>query len=565
MSKRILVVGGVAGGASVATRIRRLDEMAEIIIFEKGPHVSFSNCSLPFHLSGIVESSDELVLMDPAQFKSQYNIDARVNSEVVSIDRENKSIEIRETLSGKTYCEKYDILVLSPGANAIMPKSIAGIDKEHVFSVRNVPDIHRIKTYIDDNNIEDIAVVGAGFIGLEVAENLKLAGKNVSIVEAASQVMTVMDYDMAQTLHREIYNHRVDLILEDSLTEIADTHLILKSGRKVEAAAVIVAIGVTPEVSLAREANLEIGELGAIKVNHHYQTSDRSIYAVGDAIETSHLITGKQTRLTLAGPAQRQARAVANHLYGRTYKNTGVIGSSVVQCFGLNAASTGLNETQCKRNGIDYRVAYVIPGDKVGLMPNANPLHFKLIFAYPSGRILGAQAIGRGAADKRIDVIAAMITMNADIEDLAELELAYSPMYGTAKDVVNHAALVALNLLNGEYNQIEVSQVRELVESGAFIIDAREPDEYQAGHLINAINIPLSQFRDRLNEIPKDRPVYIHCRSSQRSYNMVRALQNLGYENVVNISGSYLGICEYEFFNDKTQNREAIVTEYNFE
>ena len=565
MSKRILVVGGVAGGASVATRIRRLDEMAEIIIFEKGPHVSFSNCSLPFHLSGIVESSDELVLMDPAQFKSQYNIDARVNSEVVSIDRENKSIEIRETLSGKTYCEKYDILVLSPGANAIMPKSIAGIDKEHVFSVRNVPDIHRIKTYIDDNNIEDIAVVGAGFIGLEVAENLKLAGKNVSIVEAASQVMTVMDYDMAQILHREIYNHRINLILEDSLTEITDTHLILKSGRKVEAAAVIVAIGVTPEVSLAREANLEIGELGAIKVNHHYQTSDRSIYAVGDAIETSHLITGKQTRLTLAGPAQRQARAVANHLYGRTYKNTGVIGSSVVQCFGLNAASTGLNETQCKRNGIDYRVAYVIPGDKVGLMPNANPLHFKLIFAYPSGRILGAQAIGRGAADKRIDVIAAMITMNADIEDLAELELAYSPMYGTAKDVVNHAALVALNLLNGEYNQIEVSQVRELVESGAFIIDAREPDEYQAGHLINAINIPLSQFRDRLNEIPKDRPVYIHCRSSQRSYNMVRALQNLGYENVVNISGSYLGICEYEFFNDKTQNREAIVTEYNFE
>lgn len=565
MSKRILVVGGVAGGASVATRIRRLDEMAEITIFEKGPHVSFSNCSLPFHLSGIVESSDELVLMDPAQFKSQYNIDARINSEVVSIDRENKSIEIRETLSGKTYCEKYDILVLSPGANAIMPKSIVGIDKEHVFSVRNVPDIHRIKTYIDDNNIEDIAVVGAGFIGLEVAENLKLAGKNVSIVEAASQVMTVMDYDIAQILHREIYNHRINLILEDSLTEITDTHLILKSGRKVEAAAVIVAIGVTPEVSLAREANLEIGELGAIKVNHHYQTSDPSIYAVGDAIETSHLITGKQTRLTLAGPAQRQARAVANHLYGRTYKNTGVIGSSVVQCFGLNAASTGLNETQCKRNGIDYRVAYVIPGDKVGLMPNANPLHFKLIFAYPSGRILGAQAIGRGAADKRIDVIAAMITMNADIEDLAELELAYSPMYGTAKDVVNHAALVALNLLNGEYNQIEVSQVRELVESGAFIIDAREPDEYQAGHLRNAINIPLSQFRDRLNEIPKDRPVYIHCRSSQRSYNMVRALQNLGYENVVNISGSYLGICEYEFFNDKTQNREAIVTEYNFE
>lgn len=565
MSKKILVVGGVAGGASVATRVRRLDESAHIIMYEKGPHVSFSNCSLPFHLSGIVETSEELVLMDPEQFKNQYNIEAKVNAEVVTINRNEKTVEVKNLLSGNIHKETYDVLVLSPGANAIMPKSITGIDKEHVFSVRNVPDIEKIKTYVDKNEIENITVVGAGFIGLEVAENLRLAGKNVTIVEAAPQVMTILDYDMAQTLHREIYNQGVDLILGDSVTEITKNHVILNSGKKVEAGAVIVAIGVVPEVALAREAGIELGETGAIKVNHHYQTNDPNVYAVGDAIETTHMITKKTTRLTLAGPAQRQARAVADHIYGRTHRNRGVIGSSVVQCFDINAASTGLSSIQCERNGIDYRIAYVIPGDKVGLMPDANPLQFKLIFAYPSGQILGAQAVGKGNVDKRIDVIAAMISMNANIEDLAELELAYSPMYGTAKDVVNHAALVAMNLINGEFEQVEVSKVRELVENGAFIIDAREPDEYEAGHLIHSVNIPLSQFRDRLGEIPKDRLVYVHCRSAQRSYNMVRALKNLGYDNVINISGSYLGICEYEYFNDKTQNRNPIVTEYNFE
>lgn len=565
MSKKVLVVGGVAGGASVATRVRRLDEFAEVVMFEKGPHVSFSNCSLPFHLSTIVETAEELVLMDPNEFKNQYNIDARVNSEIISIDRQAKTVQVKNVISGETYTESYDSLVLSPGANAIMPKSIVGIDKGHVFSVRNVPDIEKIKAYIDNNKIDKITVVGAGFIGLEVAENLKLAGKDVTIVEAAPQVMTIFDYDIAQTLHREIYNQGVNLILNDSVMEITDSHVVLKSGKEVEAGIVIVAIGVFPEVSLAREAGIELGESGAIKVNHHYQTNDPSIYAVGDAIETTHMITRKTTRLTLAGPAQRQARAVADHIYGRKYRNRGVIGSSVVQCFDINAASTGLSSLQCERNGIDYRIAYVLPGDKVSLMPNANPLQFKLIFAYPSGQILGAQAVGRGNADKRIDVIAAMITMNANIEDLAELELAYSPMYGTAKDVVNHAALVATNLINGDYRQVEVSKVRGLVESNAFIIDAREPDEYAEGHLINSVNIPLSQFRDRLDEIPKDQEVYVHCRSAQRSYNMVRALKNLGYTNITNISGSYLGICEFEFFNDKVLDRKPIVTEYNFD
>lgn len=564
MKKKVLVVGGVAGGASFAARVRRLDEHAEVIMFERGPNVSFSNCALPFHLSGIVEDADDLVLMTPEVFLKQYNIIARVNQEVVSIDRKNKTVEIINHLTKESYQESYDVLMLSPGASPVMPKSIEGIEKPHVFSIRNVVDIKKVQGYIEKKNVSKVTVVGGGFIGIEAVENLKLAGKDVTLVEAADQVMIPFDYDMAQVLHKELMDQGVNCILSDSVVSIDDTKVTLKSGTVIESEVVIMAIGVRPETELAIKAELELGKTGGIKVNHNYQTNDPSIYAVGDAIEVSHLITHDVTRLTLAGPAQRQARAAADHVYGKTYINKGVIGSSVVQCFEMNAACTGLNEKTCIAKDIDYRVSYVIPGDKVGLMPNVHPMHFKLIFQYPTGQILGAQAIGLGNVDKRIDVIAAMISMHANLTDLAELELSYSPMFGTAKDVVNHAALVGLNLLNHEFEQVRVSEVRELVENNAFIIDAREVDEFAAGHLINATNIPLSEFRSRLNEIPKDQPVYIHCRSAQRSYNMVRALQQHGFDNVKNISGSYLGICTYEYFNDQVLNRKKIVTEYNF-
>jgi rhodanese-related sulfurtransferase len=324
------------------------------------------------------------------------------------------------------------------------------------------------------------------------------------------------------------------------------------------------AIGVKPETSLAKEAGLEIGETGGIKVDHNYLTSDKDIYAVGDAIEVYNKLTHKPSKLALAGPAQRQARAVADHIYNIPHNNKGVIGSSVVKIFDLGAACTGLNEKTAKRAGISYDFVYIIPTDKVGLMPDSNVMHFKLIYEYPTGKILGAQAIGKGNVDKRIDVIAAMIEMGGTLEDLKELELCYSPMFGTAKDVVNHAALVGLNLLYGRFKQVPVSKVRELVESNAFIVDVREKNEYEEGHLKNAINIPLSEIRERLDEIPKDKPVYLHCRSSQRSYNAVMALQNLGYKNVINISGSYLGICCYEYYEDQVTGREKIVTKYNF-
>ena len=326
----------------------------------------------------------------------------------------------------------------------------------------------------------------------------------------------------------------------------------------------VLAIGVTPETALAKACGLDIGVTGGIRVNHHYQTSDPNIYAVGDAIEVYNRQTRRPARLALAGPAQRQARAAGDHICGMNHNNRGVIGSCAVRVFGLNAAATGLNEKTAQAAGIPYDFAYIIPSDRPGLMPAARPMHFKLLYEVPTGRILGAQAIGEGAVDKRIDVIAAMITMGGDLEDLKELELCYSPMFGTAKDVVNHAALVALNLLYGKVRQVPVSAVRSLVEEGAVLIDVREPAEYAAGHLKTAVNLPLSQLRERMGEIPADRPVYLHCRSSQRSYNALMALQNSGFNNIWNISGSFLGICLYEYYNDITQGREAIVTAYNF-
>ena len=564
MSQRILIVGGVAGGASVAARARRIDEASEIIMFERGPHVSFSNCALPYHLSGIVADSDSLVLMSPEQFKAQYNIIAQTNSEVVSINREAKTIQVKNVITGEIVDEAYDKLVLSPGAKPIKPQSIQGVNSDHVFTVRNVVDIKNVQSYIDAHDVKTVSVIGGGFIGVEVAENLQMAGKKVHLIEAIDQIMSPFDADMAQILHKEMMDHGINLVLSDGIKAITETQVELASGKILESDMVVMAIGVMPETSLAVASGIELGETGSIAVDHNYLTNDKNIYAVGDAIEVHHKLTNKKTRLALAGPAQRQARAAADHMFGIPHQNKGVIGSSVVQVFDLAAASTGLNEKMAQKEEFNYDVVYIIPGDMVGLMPEANPMHFKLVFEVPTGRILGAQAIGKGNVDKRIDVIATMITMNGTLEDLKELELCYAPPFGTAKDVVNFAALVGLNLLHKNHSQVRVSEVRGLVESGAFIVDVREPHEYEKGSLTSSVNIPLSQIRERMNEIPHDVPVYLHCRSGQRSYNAVMALQNSGYNNVVNISGSFLGICLHEYFKDQVSGRDKIVTEYNF-
>ena len=567
MKRRIIIVGGVAGGASAAARIRRLDSDAQIVMFERGEHVSFSNCCLPYHLSGTVENSDSLVLMTPKRFWKQYGIEVRVQSEVTAVHPGKKQVTVRNLETGESYTETYDKLILAPGANPIMPRSIAGIDREHVFSIRNVTDIKALKHYIDTRNVKKAAVIGGGFIGVETAENLKMAGLTVALVEGTEQIMLPFDYDMVQILHKEMLDSGVEMHLSSMLTEIREHSILIQCGdeiKEIEADAVVMAIGVSPETTLAREAGLAIGETGGILVNKNFQTSDPDIYAVGDAAESFNRLLGRPGRLALAGPAQRQARGAADHIYGSSGANRGFIGSSCIRIFGLNAACTGLNEKNAKSAGISCDIAYVLAADKVGLMPGSSYMNFKLVFEVPTGRILGAQAIGKGNTDKRIDVIAAMITMGGTLADLKDLELCYSPVFGTARDVVNQAALVGQNLLDCRYRQVPVSEVRGLVESGAFIVDVREEQEFQAGHLKNAHNIPLGQLRQRMQEIPRDIPVYVHCRTGQRSYNAVCCLQGHGYRNLWNISGSFLGVSLYEYFNDRTEGREPVVTEYNF-
>lgn len=565
--KKIVVVGGVAGGASAAARIRRMDEQAEIVMFERGEHVSFSNCSLPYYLSGSVKSSDALVMMTPKDFKDRHNIDVRVASEVVDILRDEKCVVVKDLKAGAEYKETYDKLILAPGANAVVPKSIKGVNKQHVFTVRNVTDVCRLKDYVDQVGAKNIVVAGGGFVGIEIAENYIEAGLNVSVVEGSNQIMAPFDYDMAQILHKEMMDKGIHLHLSSMVTEITDSSVkAVKNGAEVEipAEAVVLSIGVAQETTLAAKAGLDIGESRGICVNHNYQTNDPDIYAVGDAVETYDHLGHRYGSFAQAGPAQRQARAAADHICGMHHNNNGYIATSCLRVFDQNAACTGMNEKAAKHANIPYDVAYVLPADKVSIMPNSHYMAFKLLFEVPTGRILGAQAIGKGNVTRRIDAIATLLSMGGTLEDLKELELCYSPVYGTAKDVVNMAALVGLNLLYGRIKQVRVDQVRALVESGAYIIDVREPAEFAAGHLKNAVNIPLSEFRSRINEVPRDIPVYLHCRTSQRSYYALCELLGNGYKNARNISGSFLGVCLYEYFVDQSEGREPIVTAYNF-
>lgn len=565
MKKRILIVGGVAGGASAAARLRRLSEEDEIIMFEKGPHVSFSNCSLPYHLSGVIDEADKLVLMSAEKFKVQYNIEARVYSEVLSIDRKNKEVEVKDYIKNEIYKEKYDKLILSPGAKPIVPR-IEGIDKVNVFTIRNVVDINKLNKFVKSLDTKDVTVIGGGFIGVEAAENLREGGYNVTLVEGSEQILKPFDYDMVQILHKEIYDNKVNLIVNDKVKTFDTNRVILESGKEINTKAVVLAIGVAPETRLAKDAGLEIGKTGAIKVDRNYRTSDKDIYAIGDAIEVYNALTHDYTKLSLAGPALKQARAVADHINGRKVLNKGYIGSSAIKVFSLNAASTGLNESAIKalNMNINHDIVRLITNDKVGIMPGAAPMHFKLLYEVETGKVLGAQAIGKGDAPKRIDVIATLIKMGGTIEDLQDLELSYAPPYSTAKDVVNYAGYIAGNISNGDFKQINVDKVRELVENKAFIVDIRERREYENGHIKGTVNIPLSELRERYKEIPKDKPVYLHCRTGQRSYNAAVALKNLGFDNVTNITGSFLGLSYYEYFNDKVLNREPIVTKYNF-
>ncbi|MER0123409.1 FAD-dependent oxidoreductase [Streptococcus sp. ZJ93] len=564
MTKKYIVVGGVAGGASVAARLRRIDEQVPIQIYDKGDDVSFSNCCLPNYFSGEVTDIEDLIFYNPASLKQTYNLDVKVRHEVVKILSDEHKVLVKNLETGEEFEDNYDALILSPGAKAILPRSIKGIDSAHVFSLKNVSDVRAIDQHLTVADAAEVVVVGGGFIGVEVAECLKKAGKTVHLVEASSQIMTPFDEDMVQMLHKELLDNDVNLILEDAVEEITADSVRLSSGKSLPAQAVIMAIGVTPDVGFAVASGIQLGETGAIAVDATYQTNLPDVYAIGDAIEVTNRQTGKKMRLPLAGPAQKQARNLADALSGQAQPNRGVIGSSCIRVFGLNAAATGLNEKSCQAQGIDYRVALVIPNDRVGLMPDASPMHFKLVYENPTGKVLGAQAISKGNPVKNINVIATVISMGGYLEDLKDLELCYAPAFSTAKDVVNFAGIVGLNYLHGVYEQVPVTSVRSLVDNGEFILDVRGKAAFDAAHVKGAVNIPLDEIRERLDEIPKDRAVYIHCRTSWNSYYAICALKGYGYDNIINIQGSFLMLSYYEYFKDQTTGREPIVTGYNF-
>lgn len=565
MGKKIVIVGGVAGGASVAARARRLDETAQITMYEKGPDVGFSNCSLPYYLSRTVRQARQLIMMTPLQFKRQYNIDAVVNHEVVAVDAAHQTVQVKNTQTGALTTDTYDELFLAPGTHANRPQDIQGIDGEQVFGLRNVADVVALDTYLTDHQVTHVAVIGGGFIGLETAENLTHAGYRVTVIQRGTQVLPTLDEDLVQLVHKHLRDHHVTVLLNQRVTAVSKSGVALDDGSTVPATAVVVAAGGAPNVTLAQRAGVTLGATGGIQVDHQYRTNLPHISAVGDAIEVPDALTRQAVRLGLAWPAQMEARRAVDHVYGRPVRQQGVYRAQCLPVFDLNIATVGHTERACRQLGWPVQSALVIPSDKVGLMSDAHPIYLKVLFHAQTGELLGAQAIGKSDVDKAIDIIATTMQLHGTIEDLGDLELCYQPKFSTTKNVVNFAGLVGTNLLNGEYRQVGVDRVRDLVASGADIIDVREPGEFNRGHVTTARNIPMSQFREHLADISHDHPVYLHCATGKRSYNVTRALGNLGYTNVVNIAGSFNALCEYEYFRDVTTDREPIVTAYAFD
>ena len=538
---KIVIVGGVAGGASAATRLRRLDENAQIVLFERGEHISYANCGLPYYIGGTIKEREALLVQTPRAMKDKFNIDVRVQSEVTAIDRKNKTVSVTDLRTGKRYDESYDKLILSPGAAPVRPP-IPGIEQEGIFTLRTVPDTDAIKEAVDKGKPSEALVVGGGFIGLEMAENLHSRGIKVTIVEAADQVMAPIDYEMACIVHRHILSKGLKLYLKDGVKafrkEGKRVKVELQSGKLLAADMVILAIGVRPDVSLAKDAGLEIGERRGIKVNSYLQTSDPDIYAVGDAIEVKDFVNGSDTVIPLAGPANKQGRIAANNIYGAGEQYHGTQGTSVVKVFDLTVAATGNSEKTLKRMGMDYRKSYTESDSHAGYYPGASPLNIKLLFA-PDGKVLGAQVVGYEGVDKRIDVLASAIRFGRTVYDLEELELAYAPPYSSAKDPVNMAGYVAANCLKGDMEIIHWDQVDQLDRDKVFILDVRPPEETSTGSIEGAVNIPLNDLRARIDEVPRDKEIVVYCKVGLRAYIAYRMLVQKGFRNVKNLSGGY--------------------------
>ncbi len=560
---KYLIIGGVAGGATTAARLRRMDESAEIIMFERGEHISYANCGLPYYVGDVITERENLLLQTPESFNKRLNVDVRIHNEVVRIDRENKLVEINDLLNKTSYTESYDKLIVSPGAEPIKPP-IPGIQDNAIFTVRNVKDTDKIKTFVNENKPKKAVVVGGGFIGLEMAENLHHLGMMVTIIEMAEQVMTPLDYEMAAVVHQHLKTKNVEFYLKDGVSEFKrdEDHLnvLLQSGRKVEADMVILSIGVRPETKLIKEAGIILAPNGGIKVNEYLQTSDSNVYALGDAIAFPHPITGKYMNAYLAGPANKQGRILANNLVlGHKQKYKGAIATAIAKVFDLTVGSTGLAEKVLKKEGIEYISNITHGGSHAGYYPGAMPTTIKIMFDPKSGKLYGAQVIGYDGVDKRTDLIATVLQKGGSIYDLQEIEHAYAPPYSSAKDPVNQAGFTAGNIIEGLVNIIHWDELHQLHAPNNFILDVRTPDEFELGNIEGAINIEVDQIRNRLDEIPKDKKIIIYCGVGLRGYFAARILMQKGYSNVVNLSGGYK---TYEHATCKQSNEDIFESSY---
>ncbi len=538
--KRVLVVGGVAGGASCAARLRRLDEQAEIVVFDKGPYASFANCGLPYYVGDVIADETRLLVATPELFRTRFNIEVRTEQEVTGIDRASRRIEVKDLRTGRLYRESYDALVLAPGATPVRPP-LPGIDLSGIFTLRTIPDSRRIRAWIDETAASKAVIVGGGFIGLEMAENLAHRGLKVSIVEMSDQVMPALDREMAEFVCTHLLANRVSVHLGDGVARFEGvdgrlTSVVTQSGNALSADLVILSIGVKPETKLASDAGLELGPRRGIRVDESMRTGDPYVWAVGDAVEAHDFVTGEACLVPLAGPANRQGRIAADAICGRPARFRGVQATAVCGVFGLTVATTGISERRLALAGnADYAAVYLHPGSHAGYYPGAKPVHLKLVFRKSDGLVLGAQGVGEDGVERRIDVISLAIQKGCTVFDLEEAELCYAPQFGAAKDPVNVAGMVAANVVRGD---VQLADWASLAETGAFLVDVREEAEFRRGAIEGAVNLPLSQLRQRFGELPRDREIWVSCGVGQRSYFALRFLRQNGFE-ARNLPGGY--------------------------
>lgn len=534
---KTIIIGGVAGGASAAARLRRLDEKAEIIILEKGEFVSFANCGLPYYIGGEITDREELTLQTPESFKARFNIDVRIFNEAVKINPEENTITIKNLQNGESYTEKYDNLILSPGAEPIIP-NIKGIESANVFTLRNIPDTLKIKHYIDTEKPESAVVIGGGYIGVEMAENLAKAGLEVSIVELADHLIAPLDFDMAADVHRYIKEKGIKLFLNNGVTAFEHNRILLQKG-EINADMVIMSVGVRPETAIAKACGIETNSRGSIIVDSKMHTNIPNIYAVGDAVEIKNFITNAPSFIPLAGPANKQGRIAADNIAGYESEYTGTQGSAVLKLFDMTVATTGLNEKSAQLSKIDYDKVYIYSSSHASYYPNGNMMSIKALWDKKSLKIIGAQITGFDGVDKRMDVIASAIRFGGKITDLTQLELCYAPPFSSAKDPVNMLGFTAENIISGKIKQFFWNEVETLPrDNSVTLLDVRTVTEFKRGKIDGFINIPLDSLRARIDEIPKDKPVYVHCHSGLRSYIACRILQGNGYD-CYNLAGGW--------------------------